>query len=43
MEQIKTTLLKYIDEPNDPMCNFELAYCYELEKQFLTAECKDIL
>jgi GT2 family glycosyltransferase len=37
MEQIKTTLLKYIDEPNDPMCNFELAYCYELEKQFTAA------
>ena len=37
MEQIKTNLLRYIDEPNDPMRNFELAYCYELEKQFVAA------
>jgi GT2 family glycosyltransferase len=37
MEQIKTNLLRYIDEPNNPMRNFELAYCYELEKQFVAA------
>ena len=37
MEQIKTDLLKYIAEPNNPMYNFELAYSYELEKQFVAA------
>jgi GT2 family glycosyltransferase len=37
MEQIKTNLLKYISEPNNPLYNFDLAYSYELEKQVVAA------
>ena len=37
MEQIKTNLLKYISEPNNPIYNFDLAYSYELEKQVVAA------
>jgi len=37
MEQIKTNLLKYIDEPNNPKYNFDLAYSYEAEQQYAGA------
>lgn len=37
MEQIKTNLIRYIEEPNNPRYNFDLAYSYELEKQFAAA------
>jgi len=37
MEQIKTCLLKYIDEPNNPKYNFDLAYSYEEEQQYSAA------
>jgi GT2 family glycosyltransferase len=37
MESIKTCLLKYIEEPNNPTYNFELAHSYEEEKQYAAA------
>ena len=37
MESIKICLLKYIEEPNNPTYNFELAHSYEEEKQYAAA------
>jgi hypothetical protein len=37
MESIKTCLLKYIEEPNNPTYNFKLAHSYEEEKQYAAA------
>lgn len=35
MESIKTCLLTYIEEPNNPNYNFDLARRYEEEKQYV--------